>query len=236
MLIVQNITKKFGFITALKDVSFKTKSGEIVALLGKNGAGKSTLLKIISGYIEPDEGEVSLDGVSLHKDRTAFAEKISYVPENTAIYPDMSVYEFLNFTAEIRCHVRQQVSRRISEVCKLLNLSGVLSQKCGSLSKGFKKRVSIAAALLANSSLLLFDEPTEGLDPAQKNELHKILKKLSKNHHIIISTHLMEDVEALADKIVFIDQGAVLGNMSLEEFKKISKTNLIDSFNLVTKG
>ena len=236
MLTVDNITKKFGRHTALKDVSFNAKSGEIVALLGKNGAGKSTLLKILSGYIEADLGKVLLDNYDLQNNRLKYLENIAYVPENTALYPDMSVFEFLEFTAELRCSVPKQIARKLNEISELFNLKGVLFQKCDTLSKGYKKRVAIAAALLANSSLLLLDEPTEGLDPSQKNEFHSILKKLAKNHHIIISTHLMEDVEAIADKIVLIDKGSILYNMNLSDFKKFSRHNLLEAFNIATKG
>lgn len=236
MLIVQNITKKFNRFTALKDISFKIKSGEIVTLLGKNGAGKSTLLKIISGFIEADSGSVSLDDISLQTERLRFLENLAYVSENSTIYPDMSVFEFLEFTASIRCNIASQINRKILEICKLLEIQNVILQKCGTLSKGYKKRVLIAAALLANSSIILLDEPTEGLDPSQKRSLHKILKKLAKNHHVLISTHLMEDVEAISDRIILIDKGVLLHNLSLEEFKRISRTNLIDAFNLATKG
>ena len=236
MLIVQNITKKFGNFTVLKDISFKIKSGEIVTLLGKNGAGKSTLLKIMSGFIEADSGNVLLDNISLQNNRLKFLENLAYVSENTTMYPDMSVFEFLEFTASIRCNVANQINRRIKETSKLLDIQNVLLQKCGTLSKGYKKRVLIAAALLANSSIIMLDEPTEGLDPSQKRALHNILKKLAKNHHILISTHLMEDVEAISDKIILIDKGTLLHNLSLDEFKRISKTNLIDAFNLATKG
>lgn len=236
MLFVQNITKKFGNNIALNSVSFKAKNGEIVALLGKNGAGKSTLLRIISGFIEADSGSVSFDDKDVVKNRNEFLEQLAYVPENSSLYPDMKVFEYLEFVANLRCNFAIQINRKISEVCSILNLQNVLLQKCETLSKGYKKRVQIAAALLSNSSILLFDEPTEGLDPSQKQSLHRILKKLSKNHHVIISTHLMEDVEAVADKIVLIDKGILLCDQSLNEFKRISRTNLIDSFNLATKG
>ncbi len=236
MLTVENVSKKFGSLEVLKDVSFKVKSGEIVALLGKNGAGKSTLLKIISGYIDSDFGKICLDNCNIQNERIKFLENLAYVPENSSLYSDMSVYEFLEFTANIRCKVENQMVRKIREICAAIGLNDVLFQKCETLSKGYKKRVAIAAALLDNSTLVLLDEPTEGLDPSQKIELHKSLKKMAKNHHIIISTHLMEDVEAVADRIVLIDKGKVLCNLSLNEFKKFSKNSLMDAFNVATKG
>ena len=235
MLVVQNVAKKFGSLVALKGVSFKVKNGEIVALLGKNGAGKSTLLKIISGYTEPDSGFVAFDNINLQTNRLEFLNKSAYVPENIAIYQDMTVFEFLKFNAEMRSDYFGEIDRKIIGISDLLDLNNVLLQKCKTLSKGYKKRVAIAAALMINSSLLLLDEPTEGLDPVQKREFYKILKKLSKNHHIIISTHLMEDVEAIADRVVMIDKGSLLHDLSLEKFKAISKTNLMDAFNLAVK-
>ena len=236
MLTVENVSKKFGSLEVLKNVSFKVKSGEIVALLGKNGAGKSTLLKIISGYIDSDLGKVCLDNCNIQNERIKFLENLAYVPENSSLYPDMSVYDFLEFTANIRCRLENQVVRKIKEICTAIGLNEVLFQKCETLSKGYKKRVAIAAALLDNSTLILLDEPTEGLDPSQKNELHKSLKKMAKNHQIIISTHLMEDVEAVADRIVLIDKGSVLCDLSLSEFRKISKSSLADAFNALIKG
>ena len=236
MLIVQNVSKKFGNFVALDKLSFNVKNGEIVALLGKNGAGKSTLLKIISGYMEPDFGDIKFDNITLRQNRIDFLQQLAYVPENSAIYQDMNVFEFLEFSAGARNIYSEQINRKIKEVCQQIDLTDVMLQKCETLSKGYKKRVAIAAALMANSSVLLLDEPTEGLDPVQKRTLHKILKKLSKNHHIIISTHLMEDVEMVADRIVLIDKGHLINNFSLDEFKKMSKTNLMDSFDLAVRG
>lgn len=235
MLVVRDVAKKFGNLVALSGISFKVKSGEIVALLGKNGAGKSTLLKIISGYMEPDFGSVVFDNINQQTNRLEFLNVSAYVPENLAIYQDMNVFEFLKFNAEMRNGYYGNIERKVIEISDLLDLGGVLIQKCKTLSKGYKKRVAIAAALITNSSLLLFDEPTEGLDPVQKRAFYKILKKLSKNHYIIISTHLMEDVEAIADRVVMIDSGALIHDVSLEKFKAISKTNLMDSFNLAVK-
>ena len=235
MLVVRDVAKKFGNLVALSGISFKVKSGEIVALLGKNGAGKSTLLKIISGYMEPDFGSVVFDNINQQTNRLEFLNVSAYVPENLAIYQDMNVFEFLKFSAEMRNGYYGNIERKVIEISDLLDLDGVLIQKCKTLSKGYKKRVAIAAALITNSSLLLFDEPTEGLDPVQKRAFYKILKKLSKNHYIIISTHLMEDVEAIADRVVMIDSGALIHDVSLEKFKAISKTNLMDSFNLAVK-
>lgn len=236
MLIVQDVTKKFGENTALNKVSFKIKNGEIVALLGKNGAGKSTLLRIMSGFTDADSGKVLFDDKDVVKNRIAFAEAVGYVPENIVLYSDMSVFEYLEFIAKMRNVMTTQINRKILEISETLALNDVLLQKCETLSKGYKKRVEIAGALLAKPPVLLLDEPTEGLDPAQKHSLYQVLKKIAKNHLMIISTHLMEDVEAAADRILLLNKGNLIGDMKLDEFKKISKTNLFDSFRIATKG
>lgn len=236
MLEVQNICKKFGDISALSGVSFKIKTGEIAALLGKNGAGKSTLLKIISAYIDADSGNTSFNDADAIKNRLEYLALIGYVPENTALYGEMTVFDLLQFTAQMRGIFLAQINRKIIEIADTLGLTKVLMQKCDTLSKGYKKRVAIAAALLANPPVLLLDEPTEGLDPLQKQALYNTLKKLAKNHIVLISTHLMEDVEAIADRILLLDSGKLLANSSLFEFKKTAKSSLTEAFRIATKG
>lgn len=236
MLVAQDITKKFGTCTALNKVSFNLKNGEIVALLGKNGAGKSTLLRIISGFIAADSGKVALDDITLSDNRVGFLNSIGYVPENSSLYPEIKVYDYLKFIADVRGILPARIKHKIVEVCEMFDLTEVLGQKCESLSKGYKKRVEIAGALLAAPKVLLLDEPTEGLDPAQKLSLHKILKKLTKSHIVIISTHLLDDVDAMAERILLLDKGVLIKDISVAEFKKISKSNLTDSFKIITKG
>ena len=236
MLTAQKICKKFGNITALNNVSFKLKTGEITALLGKNGAGKSTLLKILSSYTDTDSGNIYLDDLNASKKHVEYLNHIGYVPENTAIYAEISVFDFLQFTAESRGIFSAQINRKITETSENLGLTEVLAQKCDTLSKGYKKRVAIAAALLANPTVLLLDEPTEGLDPLQKQTLYNMLKKLAKNHIVLISTHLMEDVEAIADRILLLDEGILRSDTSLTEFKKTSKAGLTEAFKIATKG
>ena len=236
MLAAQNICKKFGDISALEDVSFKLKTGEITALLGKNGAGKSTLLKILSGYADADSGVIFIDNLKIDKKPVEYLSLIGYVPENGALYAEMTVFDFLQFTAQIRGAFPTQINRKITETSEELELTKVLTQKCDTLSKGYKKRVAIASALLTNPPVLLFDEPTEGLDPLQKQALYRILKKLAKNHIVLISTHLMEDVEAIADRILLLDKGKLLENQTLSEFKKSTKAGLTEAFKIATKG
>lgn len=234
MLNIENISKSFGDKTVLSDVSFRIETGKIVALLGENGAGKSTLLRILSGFFEADSGSVTLDNISLQTNRIEFLRHIGYVQEVSSMYGDMSVYDFLEFAAKIRKVSPFMRLRRMKRIVDQLQIKEVLSQKNETLSKGFKKRVELAALLLAEPDVLFLDEPTEGLDPNQKDTLRKIIKRYTLNHIIVISTHTLEDVEALADDVLLLHQGKLLFDGSLNDFKKKSKNNLLSSFQKAT--
>lgn len=234
MLNIENITKSFGDRTVLSDISFQIETGQIVALLGENGAGKSTLLRILSGYFEADSGSIMLDNHNIRNNRIEFLRHIGYVQEVSSMYGDMVVFDFLEFAAKIRLVSHYARLRRMKNIIEQLHIREVLAQKIETLSKGFKKRVELAALLLAEPDVLFLDEPTEGLDPNQKDTLRKIIKKYAANHIIVISTHTLEDVEALADKVVLLHQGKLLFDGSLSDFKKKSKNNLLASFQKAT--
>lgn len=235
MLKVQKISKFFGEKQALKDVDFSVKKGQIAALLGENGAGKSTLLRILSGFIEPNTGTVDIDDVEVSKNRLEFLRQVGYVQEISALYGEMNVFEFLNFVADIRQVSASEKNTRIKEVVNLLELQDVIGQKNETLSKGFKKRVELAAVLLAKPLVLLLDEPTEGLDPNQKFSIRQTIKKYAKDHIIIISTHTLEDVEAVADRVLLLHKGELLADAKLSDFKKKAKNDLLESFRKATK-
>ena len=235
MLKVQKISKFFGEKQALKDVDFSVKKGQIAALLGENGAGKSTLLRILSGFIEPNTGTVDIDDVEVSKNRLEFLRQVGYVQEISALYGEMNVFEFLNFVADIRQVSATEKNTRIKEVVNLLELQDVIGQKNETLSKGFKKRVELAAVLLAKPLVLLLDEPTEGLDPNQKFSIRQTIKKYAKDHIIIISTHTLEDVEAVADRVLLLHKGELLADAKLSDFKKKAKNDLLESFRKATK-
>lgn len=235
MLKVQKISKFFGEKQALKDVDFSVKKGQIAALLGENGAGKSTLLRILSGFIEPNTGTVDIDDVEVNKNRLEFLRQVGYVQEISALYGEMNVFEFLNFVADIRQVSATEKNTRIKEVVNLLELQDVIGQKNETLSKGFKKRVELAAVLLAKPLVLLLDEPTEGLDPNQKFSIRQTIKKYAKDHIIIISTHTLEDVEAVADRVLLLHKGELLADAKLSDFKKKAKNDLLESFRKATK-
>ncbi len=235
MLRVQKISKFFGEKQALKDVDCSVKKGQIAALLGENGAGKSTLLRILSGFIEPNTGTVDIDDVEVSKNRLEFLRQVGYVQEISALYGEMNVFEFLNFVADIRQVSATEKNTRIKEVVNLLELQDVIGQKNETLSKGFKKRVELAAVLLAKPLVLLLDEPTEGLDPNQKFSIRQTIKKYAKDHIIIISTHTLEDVEAVADRVLLLHKGELLADAKLSDFKKKAKNDLLESFRKATK-
>ena len=180
MLTIKNLCKKFGSIKAVDEISFDLKKGEIAVLLGENGAGKSTLLRIISGYLEPDAGEVEINGVNLRQDRMSFLRQIGYVQEVSSLYAEMTVAEFLEFVANIREINSLDIAEKVKNVINILELNDVVVQNLETLSKGFKKRVELAAVLVAEPEVVLLDEPTEGLDPLQKETIRKIIKKYAK--------------------------------------------------------
>ena len=225
MLTVKNLCKKFGSIKAVDEISFDLKKGEIAVLLGENGAGKSTLLRIISGYLEPDAGEVEINGVNLRQDRMSFLRQIGYVQEVSSLYTEMTVAEFLEFVANIREINSLDIAEKVKNVINILELNDVVVQNLETLSKGFKKRVELAAVLVAEPEVVLLDEPTEGLDPLQKETIRKIIKKYAKKHTILISTHALEDAEALNDRVLLMRKGKMLANESFSEFKKAAKND-----------
>ncbi len=236
MLKIKNISKKFGQLSALSNVSFEVKEGSIVALLGENGAGKSTLLKIISGYFDADDGEITYRKQNIRENLSEFLQNLGYVREISTVYPDLTTYEFLRFAAELHNINANEIDNRIKEIAKLLELQNVINQKADTLSKGYKKRLELASVLIYKPQILLLDEPTEGLDPAQKNTLRNIIRSLAKNCLIIISTHTMEDVEALADYVALLHKGKLLNYTTKAAFKKIARNDLLASFIKITEN
>lgn len=235
MLKIQNVSKSFGSKKVLDDVCFEVKKGQTAALLGENGAGKSTLLRIISGFLEADIGSVKIDNLDIPEQREQFLQRIGYVKEITSLYDEMMVVEFLRFVADVRLLPAALKDEKIKEVIRQMDLQEVLFQRCSTLSKGFRKRVELAATLLAEPEVLLLDEPTEGLDPNQKHALRQIIKNYAKKHTVMVSTHTLEDVEILADKVLLLHKGVLEADMPLKDFKQLTKKSLLDSFRKVTE-
>ena len=227
---VQDLSKKFGQFQAVESLSFTLQPGEIVGFLGPNGAGKSTTLKMIAGCLSPDAGSIQLSGVDVQKDEVAFKKKIGYLPESNPLYEDLYVVEYLNFLATV--HGIPAPSKRIEEVIVQTGLQSMQHKKIGFLSKGFKQRVGIAAAILHQPELILLDEPTAGLDPNQLIEIRTLIQLLSKNAMILFSSHILQEVSAISDRVLVLHQGKLVADESIESLTQTA--SLEEIFKLLT--
>ncbi|MCO6497454.1 MAG: ATP-binding cassette domain-containing protein [Chitinophagaceae bacterium] len=214
---VENLTKRFDANTVVNSISFTTDSTGITGFLGPNGAGKSTTMKMITGYLNPDDGKIEVCGVDTKKERTATKKKIGYLPEANPLYYDMYVREYLLFVAKVR--QIENAKERVEEVIKLTGLTPESSKKTGQLSKGYKQRVGLAAALLHDPEVLVLDEPTNGLDPNQIIEIRNLIKELGKTKSILFSSHILQEVESICDRIIIINKGNIVADDRLENLK-----------------
>lgn len=212
---VNSVTKSYGTQLALKEVSFSANKGEIIGLLGPNGAGKSTIMKIITGYILPTKGAVYVSGIDILKSPIEAKAKIGYLPEQNPLYQEMYVKEYLEFQASIL----KVAKETIITVIETVGLTPEMHKKIGQLSKGYQQRVGIAAAIIHNPEVLILDEPTTGLDPNQLQEIRTLIKKLGKEKTILLSTHIMQEVEALCDRVIIIKKGELLIDESIKKLK-----------------
>jgi ABC-2 type transport system ATP-binding protein len=213
MIEVKGLVKTYGSKRAVDGVSFTVNRGDILGFLGPNGAGKSTTMKMLTGFLRPDAGTAHVDGVDVTADPVSVKRKLGYLPESAPAYPEMTVHEFLGFIAEVRGFraadaKRAQVDRAIS----LTHLEGVRKQSIETLSKGFKQRVGFAQALLHDPPALVLDEPTDGLDPNQKNEVRALIKRMAAEKAVILSTHILEEVEAICTRVIIISRGKVVAD------------------------
>ena len=216
MLTLSHINKSYGAIKALNEISFSLKSGEVVGLLGPNGAGKSTLMKILTGYLNDWQGEITWEGLSLKNNRKEFQNKTGYLPENNPLYPELTVLEYLYFVADLyRCE-----GVDFDAALQQVGLTTVKDQKIATLSKGYRQRVGIAAALLHHPDLLILDEPTTGLDPNQLVEIRKLIRQLGEHKIVLLSTHILSEVENVCDRVIIINQGEIVANEALDDLRK----------------
>lgn len=230
-LFIKNLTKKFGEQVALNNINLTINKNEIVGLLGPNGAGKSTLMKSITGVLKIDEGEILFNERNISTHSIESKKKIGFLPENNPLYQEMYVKEYLQFVADIH----QIPQDRIEEVIDLVGITPEKQKKISQLSKGYKQRVGLAQAILHQPELLILDEPTNGLDPNQIIEIRNLVKSLSTNRTIILSTHIMQEVEALCNRVILIHQGNILQDCSIEDFKDKFK-NLEEAFQFYTQS
>lgn len=229
MLVIKNLSKSFGPIRAVNNINCCLIKGNITALLGPNGAGKTTLMRLIAGFLEPDCGSVEIGGIDFRQNRRSALAKIAYVPENGALYPEMTVYEYLKFIACLHGLSRQNFVDNLVSLVKTLELTDVINQKCDTLSKGYKRRTGIAGALLSRPQILILDEPTEGLDPNQKFSVRSFLREYGRRNTVIISTHIMEEVDALAGRVILMNHGKLIRDTTPEELRKITPENDIEA-------
>ena len=221
---VRNITKVFGEQKALDNVSFDINNGEIVGFLGPNGAGKSTLMKIITGYIPATEGEVLINGMNILENPIEIRKKLGYLPEQNPLYFDMYIVEYLEFVAGI--YGIKNKKARIDEIVSLTGLEPEINKKIGTLSKGYKQRVGLAQAIIHDPEVLILDEPTSGPDPNQIIEIRNLIKNLGKEKTVILSTHIMQEVEAICDRILLIKKGVLLANDKAEDFAHLNSDSI----------
>lgn len=220
MIITQNVSKIFGSFQALKQVSFDIKRGEIVGFIGQNGAGKTTLMRILTSYYKASSGTVLIDGEDISKNSLAIRKKIGYLPETPPLYLDMTVKDYLNFAAEIKgvpaSERRQQLNRAVEE-CQL---EAVFDKTIGTLSKGYKQRTGIAQAIIHEPEILILDEPTSGLDPIQNLQLRNLIKGLKDRRTVILSTHILSEIEQIAQRVLIIKAGEIVVDEPLESLLK----------------
>jgi ABC-2 type transport system ATP-binding protein len=219
MIEAVNLSKYYGEFAATENVSFTVRQGEVVAFLGPNGAGKSTTMKLLTGYLAPSTGSARIAGHDMNSDRLAGAKRLGYLPENGPLYPDMSPRELLNFFADARGLSGKYKDTRIDAVIQLCDLGSVIGKPIGKLSKGYRQRVGMAQVLLHEPDVLIMDEPTAGLDPNQIREVRETIRKLGEQKTILLSTHILQEVEAMAGRVLFINEGRLVFDGPTSEFR-----------------
>lgn len=222
---VRHISKIYGKQKALDDVSLQVLPGHIVGLLGTNGAGKTTLMRILTGFIPPTYGEAEIDGLDIFNDSLQIKKLIGYLPENNPLYPEMYVKEYLEFAGGI--YKLKNLSARVNEIIHLTGLEVEKRKKIGALSKGYKQRVGLAQALIHDPKILILDEPTSGLDPNQLVEIRNLIKTLGKSKTVMLSTHIMQEVEALCDRTIIINKGKIVADDATENLHLLKQTDNI---------
>jgi ABC-2 type transport system ATP-binding protein len=217
---VSNLTKKFGVQRAVDNISFEVHTGEILGFLGPNGAGKTTTMKIITCYMAPNDGEVKVNNLSIHDDQEKIKKQIGYLPENNPLYNEMAVLEYLEFVAQLQNVPKDKIQDRIEEMVIVCGLDVEKHKKIGELSKGFKQRVGLAQAMIHDPEILILDEPTSGLDPNQIVEIRKLIRDIGKHKTVILSTHILPEVEATCDRILIINDGKIVADGTADMLRK----------------
>ena len=227
MIDVRGVSKAYGSVKALQDVSFQVADGEIIGLLGPNGAGKTTMMKILTGYLQPDAGQVQVDGLDVLTDTLQVQQRIGYLPENAPLYPEMSVQSYLRMMADLRQIPASEQPPLLSEAVRATALVDHLTRPIGQLSKGYRQRVGLAQAILHKPKLLILDEPTIGLDPTQIVEVRRLIRNLAHRSTVLLSTHILSEVEATCDRVIILLNGEVRADAHLAELATTVDTILV---------
>ncbi len=235
MIQVENVSKSFGDFRAVDSISFSIQTGEIVGLLGPNGAGKTTTMRMITGYLESDSGQIKIDGIDVKKNPVATKAKIGYMPESAPMYEDMIVADYLNYIAQIE---GKNPSEKIPKLVDTCGLKDIMHKNIGELSRGNKQRVGLAHALMGDPEILILDEPTSGLDPNQVLEVRSLIKKIGETHTVIISTHILSEVEMLCSRVIIISAGKKVADSPTEELREHfgNSTQVILNISGATEG
>ncbi|MBB6480547.1 ABC transporter ATP-binding protein [Spirochaeta isovalerica] len=223
MISIQELTKYYDDVCAVKDMSLDIPEGQIMGLLGPNGAGKSTTLRILTGYLPPSEGTIFVNGIDVRKDPIEAKKLIGYLPESSPIYPDMLVYDYLDYIAQVRGIDKSVKTARLKDLSGLCGIRDVMHKSVSSLSKGYKQRVGLALAMMSDPRILVLDEPTSGLDPNQIAEIRSIIKEIGKEKTVIFSTHILSEAEATCDRIVIVNKGKIAADGTMDELKSSAR-------------
>ena len=219
-IVVSNLTKKFGTQRAVDNISFEVKTGEILGFLGPNGAGKTTTMKILTCYTAPSDGDAKINNLSILESQEEIKRKIGYLPENNPLYHDMPVLDYLRFVADLQGVQKNRIQNRIAEMVHVCGLNVEKHKKIGELSKGYRQRVGLAQAMIHDPEILILDEPTTGLDPNQIVEIRKLIKELGRQKTVILSTHILPEVEATCDRILIINKGKIVADGTSDMLRK----------------
>ena len=223
MIVVDQLTRRYGDFTAVDEVSFEINKGEIVGLLGHNGAGKTTIMKMLTGFLEPSGGRITIDEFDMETQRSIIQEKIGYLPENCPLYPEMTVIGYLEYAASLHTIPHNERNQKIREVIAQTELTPKAMDRINTLSRGYRQRVGVAQSILHAPKIIILDEPTNGLDPSQIFQMRALVKKLARTATVILSTHILQEVQAICDRVIIIQNGKTYLDSRLEDLQKMNR-------------
>ncbi|MDX1755933.1 MAG: ABC transporter ATP-binding protein [Marinobacter sp.] len=227
MIQVENLTRRYGDFTAVDKVSFSVAPGEVVGLLGHNGAGKTTIMKMLTGYLEPTEGRITVDGLDIGQDPSAIQSRIGYLPENCPVWPEMTVIDFLNYQAALHHIPTADRHRAIARAIRRTDLTDKATSPIQTLSRGYRQRVGVAQAILHDPNIVILDEPTNGLDPSQIHQMRSLIRELATTATVIVSTHILQEVQAVCERVMIMRSGQLVVDKHLDELRETDRIRLV---------